>query len=127
MDSNMDSNKIGKFLEAKRHEKSLSRRALARRCGVSPSHLQRIERGGAPVSTALANRLARHLECDADYVQIMAGRFPADLLFYLQQHPDTCLDTCARLRAQEKKTEENPIVEGGGHLQVTTGSGQNRV
>lgn len=89
--------KIGEFIQTRRVEKALSRRALARLCGVNHSHLLRVERDETPVSPGLAIRLAPHLGCNPDYLQGLAGHFPDDLLCFLQQNPDVCL----RLREEE--------------------------
>lgn len=62
---------------------------VAGACGISPSHLSRIERGDTSrvPSEALARRIAKRLGLDADAVLVASGRIPGDVEKYLVRTP----------------------------------------
>lgn len=66
MDNNMN---IHEFIQSSRIEQRLSIQELAKRSGVSASHISRIERGNRKPSPETLEKLAIHLK--VDYVQLM--------------------------------------------------------
>jgi transcriptional regulator with XRE-family HTH domain len=65
-----------------------SLRQTARRIGVEPAYLSKIERGEtAPPSEAAIRRLAADLEEDADILLAMAGKVSGDLRAVIMRRP----------------------------------------
>ncbi|MCE5278331.1 MAG: helix-turn-helix transcriptional regulator [Planctomycetaceae bacterium] len=66
----------------------LSVRALAKRVGIEPSYLSKIERGlQAPPSEATIARLAAALGEDVDVMLAMAGKVSSDLQSVIRKRP----------------------------------------
>jgi transcriptional regulator with XRE-family HTH domain len=66
----------------------LSVRALAKRVGIEPSYLSKIERGlQAPPSEATIARLAAALGEDVDVLLAMAGKVSSDLQAVIRKRP----------------------------------------
>lgn len=72
--SNEDAARLGRYIEARRRERGLSMRALARAAGFDIAHLHRLEHGGigSPDPHVLQG-LARALEVDLADLYIEAG------------------------------------------------------
>jgi transcriptional regulator with XRE-family HTH domain len=85
---------LGEYLRKRRSEKRLreggkfSLRQLARRIGVEPSYLSKIERGLEPrPSEATTRALAAELGEDPDALLAMAGRVSRDLQDIIRKRP----------------------------------------
>lgn len=76
---------FGAWMRSTRLAAGLPLRELARRCGVTPGYLSRVESGEAHAipSETLLLVVAPLLGVDADEVMARAGRIPADILSWL--------------------------------------------
>lgn len=72
-------NRFGKFILARRVEKGLGTRELARLVGVSPSFISMIENKGNIPSERIIKKLAEVFEGDPDFFLAMAGRVSKDI------------------------------------------------
>ena len=70
------------------NDRRFSLRQVARRIGVEPSYLSKIERGQvAPPSEATTVRLAKELGEDPDVLLAMAGKVSGDLQEIIRKRP----------------------------------------
>lgn len=70
------------------NDRRFSLRQVARRIGIEPSYLSKIERGQvAPPSEATTVRLARELGQDPDVLLAMAGKVSGDLQEIIRKRP----------------------------------------
>ena len=70
------------------NDRRFSLRQVARRIGIEPSYLSKIERGRvAPPSEATTVRLARELGEDPDVLLAMAGKVSGDLQEIIRKRP----------------------------------------
>ncbi len=73
----------------RREDSSFSVRQLARRLGVEPSYLSKVERGEtAPPSEAKIVLLAKELNEDPDVLLAMAGKVSSDLQEVIRKRPE---------------------------------------
>ena len=69
-------------------DRRFSLRQVARRIGIEPSYLSKIERGQvAPPSEATTVRLAKELGEDPDLMLAMAGKVSGDLQEIIRKRP----------------------------------------
>lgn len=71
---------FGKLIRKARKEKGLSQRELAKLVGVNYTYLSKLENdhAGTPPSEEVIEKLANHLELDAEELQYLAGRITED-------------------------------------------------
>ena len=70
------------------NDKRFSLRQVARRIGIEPAYLSKIERGNvAPPSEATTVRLARELNEDPDVMLALAGKVSGDLQDIIRKRP----------------------------------------
>jgi transcriptional regulator with XRE-family HTH domain len=85
--------KFGEFIRNAREQlrakdPNFSVRQVARRVGIEPAYLSKIERGEqAPPSEATIRKLAADLALDADLLLAMAGKISADLREVICRRP----------------------------------------
>ena len=80
-------------------DKSYSLRQVARRIGVEPAYLSKIERGDmAPPSEATTRKLADELGEDADLLLAMSGKVSSDLQEIIRKHPKLFAELLRELR-----------------------------
>ena len=95
---------FGKFIRTSREKKfkqdrSFSVRQLARRIGVEPSYLSKVERDQvAPPSEASITRLAQELGEDTDLLLAMAGKVSSDLQQIILHRPQLFADLLRQLK-----------------------------
>lgn len=81
------------------HDRRYSVRQVARRVGIEPAYLSKIERGDvAPPSEATTVRLAQELGEDPDVMLALAGKVSADLLATIRSRPRLFADLIRRLK-----------------------------
>ena len=69
-------------------DRRFSLRQVARRIGVEPAYLSKIERGDvAPPSEATTVRLAKELQQDPDVLLALAGKVSGDLQEIIRKRP----------------------------------------
>ena len=75
--------------QLRREDTRFSVRQLARRLGVEPSYLSKVERGEtAPPSEAKILLLAKELNEDPDVLLAMAGKVSSDLQEVIRKRPE---------------------------------------
>ena len=80
-------------------DRRYSLRQVARRIGVEPAYLSKIERGAtAPPSEATTLRLAAELGEDPDVLLAMAGKVSSDLQDIIRKRPKLFADLIRQLR-----------------------------
>ena len=83
----------------RRDDPAFSIRRVARRIGVEPAYLSKIERGQfAPPSEAAIRRLAVELDEDPDLLLAMAGKVSSDLREIILKRPRLFADLIRELR-----------------------------
>jgi len=81
-------------------DKGFSLRQVARRIGVEPAYLSKIERGDMPPpSEATTIRIAKELNEDPDVLLAMAGKVSSDLQEIIRKRPRLFADLIRELKA----------------------------
>ena len=101
------SESLGERIRRKRMELRLGLRVTARRAGISPTFLSRVEIGAekAIPSEAVLQRLAELLEDDLSELMALAGRIPRDVADYMKTDPKMP-EFLRRARAKKISAEE---------------------
>ncbi len=85
-------------------DRSFSVRQVAKRIGIEPSYLSKIERGEQPPpGEETIRNLAHELELDADVLLAMAGKVSSDLLNVIRARPDLFADLLRKLKTLPDK------------------------
>ncbi len=83
----------------RRDDRRFSVRQVARRVGIEPAYLSKIERGEvAPPSEATTVRLARELGEDPDVLLALAGKVSTDLQAIIRKRPRLFADLIRQLK-----------------------------
>ncbi len=83
----------------RRDDRRYSVRQVARRVGIEPAYLSKIERGDvAPPSEVTTVRLARELDQDPDVMLALAGKVSADLQEIIRKRPRLFADLIRQLK-----------------------------
>ena len=84
---------------ARRHDRAFSVRQVARRIGVEPAYLSKIERGLVPPpSEAATRRLAAEIGEDPDVLLALAGKVSSDLREIILRRPRLFAELLRQLR-----------------------------
>ncbi len=84
----------------KREDRRYSVRQVARRVGIEPAYLSKIELGEvAPPSEATTVRLARELGEDPDVMLALAGKVSGDLQEIIRKRPKLFADLIRQLKS----------------------------
>ncbi len=84
----------------KAEDRRFSVRQVAKRIGVEPAYLSKIERGDvAPPSEAKIRGLAEELGEDPDVLLAMAGKVSSDLLEIIRKRPQLFADLIRELKS----------------------------
>ena len=85
--------------QRRERDRIYSLRQVARRIGVEPAYLSKIERDQAPPpSETTIRRLARELDEDPDLLLAMAGKVSSDLKSIILQRPRLFADLLRQLK-----------------------------
>jgi DNA-binding transcriptional regulator YiaG len=80
--------RFGAELKKMREREGLGLRELARRTGISPAFLSKVEAGKEkPPSEAKIRALAKALSCNEEMMLARACRLPPDVMKAIQKHP----------------------------------------
>src|SRR5687768_8689396 len=80
--------KFGAFIRREREAREIGLREMAKKIGVSPTYLSKVERDEfTPPTEEKVRAIARIIECDPDELLALAGRVPSDLADIIKQHP----------------------------------------
>jgi transcriptional regulator with XRE-family HTH domain len=112
------SEKFGEFVRRERVAKEIGLREMAKKIGVSPTYLSKIERDEfAPPAEDKVRKIAEILGCDTDELLARAGRVSSDLSEIIKRHPrelaallrttkGLTADAVAQLARQAQKTRD---------------------
>jgi len=96
---------FGAFIRRQRMAKEIGLREMARKIGVSPTYLSKIERDEfAPPIEEKVRAIAKIIGCDADDLLARAGRVSADIADIIKQQPvelTALLRTTKGLKAED--------------------------
>jgi transcriptional regulator with XRE-family HTH domain len=108
--------KFGAFVRREREAREIGLREMAKRIGVSPTYLSKVERDEfTPPTEDKVRAIAQIIECDPDELLALAGRTPSDLADIIKRAPievsallrttsGMTRDEIARLAAEARKT-----------------------
>lgn len=75
-------------MRRKREEKEIGLREMAKKIGVSPTYISKVERNEFPPPAEDKVRLiAKEIECDVDELLALAGRVSTDLSDIIRRNP----------------------------------------
>lgn len=109
--------KFGGFVRREREAREIGLREMAKKIGVSPTYLSKVERDQFPPPTEDKVRaIAQIIKCDPDELLALAGRTPSDLADIIKRAPvevsallrttsGMTRDEIARLAEEAKKTK----------------------
>ena len=96
--------KFGAFIRRKREARKIGLREMAKKLGVSPTYMSKIERDEFPPPVeGKVRAIAQIIECDADELLALAGRVSSDLSDIIKSKPITI---SALLRTVDQLTDE---------------------
>jgi len=110
--------KFGALVRREREAKEIGLREMAKKIGVSPTYLSKIERGDFdPPAEAKVRRIAEIIDHDPDELLALAGRVASDLTEIIRQRPrqmadflraakGLTADEIARLAREAQKAKE---------------------
>lgn len=101
----MSGEKFGEFVRRAREEKDIGLREMAKRIGVSPTYLSKVERDEfGPPAEDKVKAIAQIIGCDVDELLARAGRVASDLSDIIKRHP---VELAALLRTTKGLTNED--------------------
>ncbi|MGE3992654.1 helix-turn-helix domain-containing protein [Pseudorhodoplanes sp.] len=110
--------RFGTFIRSEREAKEIGLREMAKKIGVSPTYLSKVERDEfPPPAEDKVRKIASVLGLDADELLALAGRVASDLTDIIRQRPREMADflraakgltaeDMARLQRQAQKAKE---------------------
>jgi transcriptional regulator with XRE-family HTH domain len=110
--------KFGAFIRRERETKEIGLREMAKKIGVSPTYLSKVERDEfPPPAEDKVRKIANVLGLDADELLALAGRVASDLTDIIRERPREMADflraargltaeDMARLARQAQKAKE---------------------
>ncbi|MGE3746180.1 MAG: helix-turn-helix domain-containing protein [Sphingomonadaceae bacterium] len=99
--------KFGAFIRREREGKEIGLREMAKKIGVSPTYLSKVERDEfPPPAEDKVRKIAGVLKLDADELLALAGRVATDLTDIIRERPREMADF---LRAAKGLTAEDMV------------------
>lgn len=98
----MAQDEVARLLRQIRAQRGVSVREVARKVGVDPSYVSRVERGEKQASPAFRQRLAEHYDLPADDLELAAGEVPTDIAAILREHPEVLRELRERFAASDR-------------------------
>jgi HTH-type transcriptional regulator, competence development regulator len=96
---------FGALVRREREAKEIGLREMARKIGVSPTYLSKIERGDFdPPAEEKVRKIAEIIGCDPDELLALAGRVASDLTDIIRQRPREMADL---LRAAKGRSADD--------------------
>src|SRR6187397_1312938 len=84
----MSGEKFGHLVRRERIAKEIGLREMAKKVGISPTYLSKIERDEfPPPAEDKVKAIAKIIDCDADDLLARAGRIPTDISDIIKRHP----------------------------------------
>ena len=95
---------FGAFVRREREAREIGLREMAKKIGVSPTYLSKVERDEfTPPTEDKVRAIAQIIECDTDELLAMAGRIPSDLADIIKRNP---VEVSALLRTTSGMTRD---------------------
>jgi HTH-type transcriptional regulator, competence development regulator len=99
--------KFGAFVRRKREAREIGLREMAKKIGVSPTYLSKVERDEfGPPAEDKVKAIANVIECDVDELLALAGRVSSDISDIIKRRP---VELAALLRSTKGLTVEEII------------------
>ena len=99
--------KFGAFIRREREAKEIGLREMAKKVGVSPTYMSKVERDEfAPPAEDKVKAIAQIIGCDVDELLARAGRVASDLSDIIKRHP---VELAALLRTTKGLTTEDIV------------------
>lgn len=96
--------KFGAFVRREREAREIGLREMAKKIGVSPTYLSKVERDEfRPPTEDKVRAIAQIIECDPDELLALAGRMPSDLADIIKRAP---VEVSALLRTTSGMTRD---------------------
>ena len=96
--------KFGAFIRREREAKQIGLREMAKKIGVSPTYLSKVERDEfPPPAEDKVRSIAKIIEFDADDLLARANRVSSDITEIIKRHP---VELAALLRTTKNLTAE---------------------
>lgn len=100
--------KFGAFIRRERETREIGLREMAKKIGVSPTYMSKVERDEfTPPTEDKVRAIAQIIECDVDELLAMAGRMPSDLADIIKRNP---VEVSALLRTTSGMTRDEIAV-----------------
>ena len=97
--------KFGEFIRGRRQAMDIGLREMAKKIGVSPTYLSKVERDEfPPPAEDKVRALAEIIGCDADDLLARAGRVSSDITDIIKRHP---VELAALLRTTKGLSAED--------------------
>lgn len=97
--------KFGAFIRREREGKEIGLREMAKKIGVSPTYLSKVERDEfPPPAEDKVRKIAEIIECDTDDLLARAGRVSTDITDIIKRHP---VELAALLRTTKGLTADD--------------------
>ena len=99
--------KFGAFIRREREAREIGLREMAKKIGVSPTYMSKVERDEfTPPTEDKVRSIAKILDCNLDELMAMAGRVPSDLTDIIKRHP---VEMSALMRAANGLSSEELV------------------
>lgn len=110
--STRKSEKFGKFVRREREARGIGLREMARKIGVSPTYMSKVERDEfSPPAEDKVKAISEILELDADELLALAGKVSSDLTRIIREHPRS-MATAIRGTQGASDEEMDRVVKG---------------
>ncbi|MFZ4809461.1 MAG: helix-turn-helix domain-containing protein [Hyphomicrobiaceae bacterium] len=97
--------KFGTFIRREREGKEIGLREMAKKIGVSPTYLSKVERDEfPPPAEDKVRAIAKIIECDVDDLLARAGRVSTDITDIIKRNP---VELAALLRTTKGLTTDD--------------------
>lgn len=101
----MAGEKFGAFVRREREARDIGLREMAKKIGVSPTYLSKVERDEfAPPAEDKVKAIAQIIGCDVDELLGRAGRVSTDITDIIKRHP---VELALLLRTTKNLTAED--------------------
>ena len=99
--------KFGAFIRRERETREIGLREMAKKIGVSPTYLSKVERDEfPPPAEDKVKAIAKIIECDSDDLLARAGRVSSDISDIIKHQP---VELAALLRTTRGLTAEDIV------------------
>ena len=98
--------KFGAFIRREREAREIGLREMAKKIGVSPTYMSKVERDEfTPPTEDKVRSIAQIIECDPDELLAMAGRVPSDLADIIKRQSRRNVGAAANRQRSERRRD----------------------